>query len=356
MKTPLLALLLLSSCTITVNRNEHHGSPRWVALSTGTAAGLRGVSAVSADVLWVSGSSGTVLRSLDGGRSWQNRDFSDQDSDLRDIEAVDADTAYAITITTPARIVRTIDGGRTWSVLHESGDQRSFYDSLALLREPSAARSPVGALAFGDPLDGSFEVLRCPDGQHWEQVGAANLPPALAGEAAFAASGTCIVAHSDRHAWIGTGGQHARVLRSTDGGRSWLAAPTPLRQGAPTSGIYSIAFRDEQVGVIVGGDYTQPELAGENAALTTDGGVTWKLAQRGPSGYRSAVAYVPGHDQLLVAVGRAGCDWSSDGGRTWEPFGPQGEGAGYYALSFAPDGTGYAVGADGRVARLAWER
>ena len=80
-------------------------------------------------------------------------------------------------------------------------------------------------------------------------------------EAAFAASGTCVVSHGAQHAWIGTGGKSTRVLRSVDGGASWTASAAPMLSGKNTTGIYSVAFRDAQHGVVVGGDYTTPEAA-----------------------------------------------------------------------------------------------
>ena len=77
-------------------------------------------------------------------------------------------------------------------------------------------------------------------------------PPVLPGEAAFAASGTCLVLQGASNAWIGTGGgARARVFRSIDRGRSWQVADTPLHAGirlreffrsrSPTSGTVSLS-------------------------------------------------------------------------------------------------------------------
>ena len=103
---------------------------------------------------------------------------------------------------------------------------------------------------------------------------------------------------------------------------------------------------------MVGGDYTKPEEAYRNAAYTQDGGRTWTsvIAGSQPRGQRAAVAWVPGRKHTLVTVGRTGTDYSLDGGRTWTPLNEDA----YYALSFAPTGEGWAVGADGRAARLAF--
>jgi photosystem II stability/assembly factor-like uncharacterized protein len=177
----------------------------------------------------------------------------------------------------------------------------------------------------------------------------ATLPRALESEGAFAASGTNIALFGKTHAWISTGGgAKARVLRTSDGGRTWQVADTPLA-AAQSAGIFSIAFRDAQHGVIVGGDYRKEQEAVDNLAVTSDGGVTWKLVE-GLSGFRSAVAYVPEiKTPALVAVGPSGADYSLDDGQTWMPI----AGRGFDTFSFAPHKqTGWAAGANGGLAKL----
>jgi photosystem II stability/assembly factor-like uncharacterized protein len=172
------------------------------------------------------------------------------------------------------------------------------------------------------------------------------LPPALPGEGAFAASGTN-VAIAGGSVWVGT--TAGRVLRSSNGGRSWAVSNTPIQTGA-SAGIFSIAFRDARHGVVVGGDYTNENEAVANAALTADGGVTWTpVGARRLSGFRSVVAWVPGLASSLIAVGPSGADWSSDEGRSWAPIVCEG----FDTLTFAPrTRTGWAAGSGGRIARL----
>src|SRR5262249_38822422 len=153
-----------------------------------------------------------------------------------------------------------------------------------------------------------------------------RLPPALPGEGAFAASGTNIAMHGSDRIWIGT--TASRVLQSPDGGRRWTVAKTPVATGDAT-GIFSIAFRDAQHGVVVGGNYRLEQQAVDNVAITSDGGATWSLARKGVSGFRSAVAFLPGTERSLLAVGPSGSDVSDDDGRTWTPI----EGPGFDTLS-----------------------
>ena len=58
--------------------------------SSGVTARLRGVSAVSDRVAWASGSGSTVLRTADGGATWQKLTVTTDAVDFRDIDAIDA--------------------------------------------------------------------------------------------------------------------------------------------------------------------------------------------------------------------------------------------------------------------------
>jgi photosystem II stability/assembly factor-like uncharacterized protein len=213
-----------------------------------------------------------------------------------------------------------------------------------------AFRDADHGFAFSDSVDGQFVILATTNGgKTWDRIPADRLPPALPGEGAFAASGTN-VAVLGANVWIGT--TASRVLRSADGGRTWAIAQTPITTGNAT-GIFSIAFRDAQRGVVVGGDYTKESQAGNNAAYTSDGGLTWTLG-KGKSGFRSVTAWAGGARSLL-AIGPSGADSSIDDGRSWTPapVDPAATPAGFDTLSFAPGTTvGWAAGSGGRISKL----
>jgi photosystem II stability/assembly factor-like uncharacterized protein len=320
-------------------------TPRWTTQTSGVNARLRGVSAVSERVAWASGSASTVLHTVDGGASWQKLKVTEETLDFRDVDAIDAQTAYILSIGNgPAsRIYKTTDAGQTWKLQFKNDDPKAFLDAMSFW-------DTNHGIVFGDSLDKQFYILTTVDGGNtWSRVPFDKLPPAQENEGAFAASGTNIALYGKSYAWIGTGAAaKSRVLRTSDGGRSWQVADTPLASG-PSSGIFSIAFRDARHGVVAGGDYRKEEEAVDNLAVTNDGGITWKLV-KGLSGFRSVVAYVPGQ-KTLIAVGPSGGDYSTDDGRTWTKI----SGPGFDTFSFAPGKRiGWGAGAKGIIGRLSF--
>ena len=344
------------------NQPRYKGSftqlPHWTLQRSGVTARLRGISAVTERIVWASGSGNTVLRTLNGW-TWQKLKVtanSNPPLDFRDIDAIDESTAYVLSIGNgPAsRIYKTTDGGRTWALQFKSDNPKEFWDAMSFW-------DAENGIVIGDSVNGQFCIMTTYNGGRiWTRVPAAVLPPALENEGAFAASGTNIAVWGKGHAWIATGaGAKARVLRTEDGGRTWKISETPLMAG-PSAGIFSIAFRDAQHGVIVGGDYRKEEEAVDNLAVTSDGGATWTLV-KGLSGFRSVVAYVPVMSArqmpMLMASGPSGTDFSIDDGRTWVKL----NGPGFDTLSFGgPTGRGrhqtmvrgWASGAKGSIARL----
>src|SRR5262249_41641864 len=119
---------------------------------------------------------------------------------------------------------------------------------------------------------------------------------------------------------------------------------TPIVAGVESAGVFSIAFRDRQHGIIVGGDYRKPKETRATAARTADGGTTWTaLDARLP--YHSAAA---GAKDRWVAGGTEGTHVSTDDGATWQQLDREP----YNSVAFTPGGEGWAAGPKGRIARF----
>ena len=339
-------LLLAGLCGLTAVSLASAGSSgyAWHDTPTGSAASLRGLSAVSATTAWASGSLGTVLRTTDRGATWQQvGPPGTQDLQFRDIEAFDADHAVIMSIgANPSdfRIYVTANGGQTWALTFVNSEPTAFYDCMTFFDSRRG-------LALSDQPDGlHFRVIATDDGGLTWHVTGAQMPDALPGEFAFAASGQCITSDHGRRAWFGTGGgAQARVFRSDDGGASWTVAPTPIASG-PTAGIFALAFRGQQHGLAVGGDFLAETASPDNFARTADGGASWSLLPAAPHEYRSGATWVDGHTAL--AVGPSGSDVSTDAGSTWQRF----DDGSLHTVDCARPTACWASGADGRVAYL----
>jgi photosystem II stability/assembly factor-like uncharacterized protein len=291
---------------------------QWVKQDVKTTASFRGLSVVNKNVVWASGTGGTVIRTLDGGKKWDVFVVPGAEKlDFRDIEAFDAKSAFILSIGNGAssRIYKTTDGGKTWDLQFKNDDQKAFFDAIACWDREKC-------LAMSDPVEGHYLLLSTSNGgTSWTKVNNNGKGPAAAdGEAAFAASGTCLIAVGRQDAYLISGGNGAHVFHSADRGRSWKAAETPIVKGTPGSGIFSIAMLGTGRGIIVGGNYEKPAVTANNGAMTTDGGLTWR-EMSGLTGYRSGVAYADG--RTIIAVGTNGTDVSNDSGKTWKKIGSE---------------------------------
>jgi photosystem II stability/assembly factor-like uncharacterized protein len=315
----------------------------WRLVDTGTTDHFRGLSVVSRNVAWLGGYNGVVLRTVDGGRTWIDASPAGASAlQFRDIEAFSATRAVAMAAGsgTDSRLYVTSDGGRTWSLAYQNTNPEAFFDCMAFF-------NPQHGLVLSDPVDGKFRILSTSDGgRSWTVLPNAGMPPALPGEAGFAASGECLttVGHE---AWFGSGGSTAaRVFSSRDGGLTWRVATTPIVTG-PTAGVFALAFRNPVAGVATGGDFANPTAATNVAALSFRRG-PWFSPPSGPAGYRSGVTWVPHARATVIAVGLTGSDVSFDGGLHWTTF----DTGQFDTVSCSPDGSCWASGDLGRVAIL----
>jgi photosystem II stability/assembly factor-like uncharacterized protein len=348
-------------------------APTLTDLESGTNALLQAVSVVDNSIVWVSGHDGTVLRSLDGGTTWEPKTVRTSDPrdsvtvtveaegeetreyrrpmadrlEYRDVHAFDERRAVILSAGAGrlSRIYRTVDGGETWSLVWVNDEAAGFYDCLDFWDDGRG-------LLYGDSVDDELRVLLTADGgATWERIPAARLPPALSGEGGFAASGTCVDAGSDGRAWVGTGaGERARVLRTTDYGKTWTAADLPIVAGE-AAGAFTIVFNNDRLGVVLGGDLALSDGFTDNVAITGDGGETWALATRTPlaGAVYGAALGTSGVLPVLMAVGPGGLVASADLTGPWRLLDP----GAFWAVG-AIDGTAWAVGPEGRVLKIVW--
>ncbi|HEY8388320.1 MAG TPA: YCF48-related protein [Parasegetibacter sp.] len=303
---------------------------------------IRGLSVVTDKIIWVSGSNGTVGRSVDGGETWkwyQVEGF--EKNDFRDIEAFDAQTAVIMAIGEPAFILKTYNGGESWKKVYENNQPGMFLDAMEFWNDHSG-------IVIGDAIDGKMFIARTFDGgQKWTALKPELLPTVDTGEACFAASGTNIRALDRDEACFITGGTQSRFFFRDK------AIKLPLLQGSGTTGANSIAIRDKhkrkgsKVFIVVGGDFTRDTLRTGNCAITRDGGITWTEPQTPPFGYRSCVEYIT--KKQVICCGTSGVDISTDGGMNWMNISSRS----FHVVRKAKDGkTVFLAGKDGVIGKL----
>jgi photosystem II stability/assembly factor-like uncharacterized protein len=317
----------------------------WTSQNSGTDASFRGMSVVNASVVWISGTGGTFAWTDDAGVKWHPGHVVGAESfDFRAVHAVSLDTVLVmVSAQDTALIYRTTDRGQSWALRYRDVSKGAFLDAMAFFDSRHG-------LAVGDPMDGHFVILETFDGgEHWVRQAGSAMPASLAGEGAFAASGTSLITCGSKNAWLGTGGAaKSRVFRTTDAGRTWSVAETPIRAGAAAAGIFSLACRDAQHVIAVGGNYAKPDTGAITVARSEDGGATWTASDPAPStSFLSGVAYVNAADgRQLIAVGTEGTSLTLDSGRTWHRLDTRS----LNVVMAARDGSVWAAGTRGSVA------
>jgi photosystem II stability/assembly factor-like uncharacterized protein len=366
----LLLVFLIAFATFSFADDWKNHQPKLTPQNSGTTQLLIAVSPVDSQVVWAAGTGGVYVITRDGGATWKSAVVPGAESlQFRDVYAVSDKIAYLLSIgsnTTDFRIYKTEDGGAHWKIEFTNELANAFYDCFAFW-------SPFRGLAHSDSVNGVFPELRTFDGVHWHSI-ANNMPPALSGEASFAASGTCITTQGDWNAWIATGGSTtARILATRDGGNTWNAYDTPLVSN-PSAGGVSVAFRDPWNGIVGGGDLSTNTSA--DAATSNDGGRTWTLTNKPPvAGAIFCLAYArgmrnhdgwgdegwgDGHDLDRAVVITAETEpnfdsgsaaWTPDEGQTWFKLPNV---SGYWAVAFANPKAGWFVGNNGQILKISF--
>jgi len=314
-----------------------------VTLDSRVESSFRGLSVVNQKVVWVSGTGGTVLRTIDGGKNWENISVPNMEKiDFRDVEGFNKNTAIVMGIASPARFYKTTDGGQNWKLVYFDDREGVFFDGMSFWNKNDG-------IAFSDPVDGQHLLIRTTDGSDtWHEIPKEGFPHKLNPEFGFAASGTGIPVQGRKTVWLGMGGVKSRVFKSEDGGMNWSVAETPVVHGGQSTGIYSVAFKNKKVGISVGGDYTNQSIK-NTMAYTNDGGATWHLPEKQTHQYRECVAHYRGN--IFFAVGPSGFDMTTDNGKNWHPH--YWEVNNLTAVAFAKSSNvGFAVGKGGQIYKI----
>ncbi len=303
---------------------------------------LRGLSLAGTDTVWISGRGGMVLRGVRGLGLRPHPVAGAEALDFRDIHGHCPLRAVAMSAGPgeASTLWRTQTGGRTWDKVFVNPDADGFFNAIAFWTEQDG-------VVFGDPVGGRFALFRTQDGgQTWARHDPGIMPEVLPGEAAFAASGTCMAAGPEGRIAFVTGGDmsksggQARVFVSSPGGRDFRVVRVPVPADRPSRGLFSVTWADASTLIAVGGDYADPAFEAVNAVISRDGGLSFSAFDAGVRGYLSCVAEAKG--QMMVT----GLGGTAVNGQRLSDAPPMN------SCALRPDGSGWLVGPKGRVLRL----
>lgn len=307
---------------------------------------IRALEVVDDNTVWFAGSNGMFGYTTDSGKHWEidSIQINGNPLEFRAISVTD-NAVFLLNVASPAYLLKSVDEGENWDIVYHEDHEKVFYNSMKFWDNENG-------IAVGDPIDGCLSVIITKDGgDRWKKLDCSLLPETVEGEAGFAASNTNIAVQGS-HAWLASGGTKARIFHSPDKGESWEVYNTPMQQGGKMTGIFSVDFFDESVGMIFGGDWENQSDNTKNKSITADGGKTWRLIADGEHpGYRSCVQYIPNtKGKGIMSVGIPGISYSTNGGNNWQEI----DKTYFYTLRFAPKGNMAWLAGKNKIAQMDW--
>ena len=249
-----ISLIWLLAPLIAAAQSTAHSGP-WELEESGSTAGLRGVHVVGGGVVWASGTGGTVLRSEDTGYLWQQCATPPGAGklDFRGIWAWDAQNVVVLSSGPgdQSRLYRSTDGCSSWKLMLTNPDASWLLGWNPLRRPTTRDRSTGIRCRTPDVIISVLPMRMTLDGGTTWILDRLS-PQPIPGESLFAASNSAMAAYERGWLWLGT--SKGRVLRAS-AMSDWQSAQTPLASGNDSSGVFSLAFRDQKHGIAVGGDY-----------------------------------------------------------------------------------------------------
>lgn len=268
---------------------------------------------------------GVVLRTVDGGRTWQQTlaipDDGVNGDPVVQLQAIDGQVAWALTLACasppaanpilncPTDLRRTTDGGLTWSTL-VSGNIVSMRFATAL----------HGWLAMAD-TNGIFEVRFTNDGGSTWTRGMQTSSGGIIGLDAASSQVAWTMTRDGADCSATTCGTY-ELFRTLDGGSTWtsLGNPKPATGNCAIGAIYGPLFASRTRGWMALNLGAGGAAGGVGGLMQTDdGGKTWRCTNTPANTYFVSAAD-PNH--IWVSSNQRGTEAttlysSEDGGTTW---------------------------------------
>lgn len=302
-------------------------------------ADLYGVDMVG-ERAYAAGYWGTLLRSTDGGATWQDTPTPTR-KNLHGVHFFDELHGWAVGA--QGAILRTTDGGDSWTLIEAEVDDEfegripvdvTLFDVAALGKHEAWAVGDLGVIVHTADGGKNWELIRVPEADYFDE----ELPDRIFNAIDFT---------SPTEGWIS--GEFGSLLRSTDGGHTWsgqreldgaaadiylMSLSTASGEVAYASGVGGVAVATRDAGkswrtlpVPTTAGLYAIAAAGERAVvagdrgvifLSTDGGDSWREPTR-PKLFNWLQAAAFGGSERVVVVGeKSAVLFSTDGGATFD--------------------------------------
>jgi hypothetical protein len=168
-------------------------------------------------------------------------------------------------------------------------------------------------LILGDPIKNKFLLLETSDsGETW--VPFKNMPDALTGEAAFAASGTCLRV-TNGNILIASGGSNSRLISYSQKKEIWNYSSFPITHGKASQGAFSVAVGKNN-GIMIGGNYEKDKITDSvSVSYIPRPFKLLNVTVKQPAGFQSCVEFING--DTFLSTGTPGSNITTDGGINW---------------------------------------
>ncbi len=257
-------------------------STQWKSSDSPTTTGLNSICFVDDSVGYACGEQGTVIKTINGGKSWT---FLSDSSliNFYDIKFISHDKGFIIG--SDGTILSTSNEGKNWHKI-------KYSSSASLFKIYFLKNTTVGFI-----VGANGTILKTyDDGNHWIQIPAPledvlySISFANANNGFIVGKNGIILKSIDQgNTWVEDkklneqyikdiyfinnkigilAGGNGEIARTSDGGLNWELIPTNI-----SSGLYSINFLNQNTGLILGSN-------GE-ILISKDAGKTWKLQQSG---------------------------------------------------------------------------